>query len=183
PAPKKTVESKASQAAAQQPETVQTESEIAPEEETAAPVEEEAHAFQKDATTAAYAEPEQPVEAAPAPVLESEVVLPQQVSNVGVSFGSLSLGESQQQPAQEEQTEPVQQESYKQQETESAQPAEHAQQDQSSTQDHQSQQQQSQEIQQQTEQQAYQQQFEQQRKATSSQGYDYYSQFQQSQQQ
>lgn len=102
----------------------------------------------------------------PLPVREAAVVLPQQVNNVGVSFGSLSLHDGQKDasaslPQDQSQDQIATPEAFKQESIE--------------TQNAQSQQ---------AAQQAYQQQYEQQqRKTGSSQGYDYYNQFQQSQQQ
>ncbi|GEQ71686.1 hypothetical protein JCM33374_g5372 [Metschnikowia sp. JCM 33374] len=180
------------EAVSREPEASQVETQSVPEEAVTAVTEEEV--ITEEAPEAPEVqEPEQPSEPVSIPVLESEVVLPQQVNNVGVSFGSLSLEDAKQpepaavesqtkEPTQEvpsfvakqEETESLQQNAVSQQPQEN-QPVQEQVKAQEQSVQH--------EAQQQTEQQAYQQQYEQQRKANSSQGYDYYNQFQQTQQQ
>ncbi|OBA22933.1 hypothetical protein METBIDRAFT_9277 [Metschnikowia bicuspidata var. bicuspidata NRRL YB-4993] len=187
PAPKKAAEPEPKQAAPSEPEVAEADTPNDEEEEVAASIEEEETA---DAGPE-VAEPEQQPEPVSNPVLESEVVLPQQVDNVGVSFGSLALDDAEPQDQSVTQEQPKEQEmpgfASNQDTADASQQNELSQQSQpqlqQDTAQEQPSQQQTQQETQQSQHQAYQQQYEQQRNANSSQGFDYYSQFQQTQQQ
>lgn len=183
------IKPKAPSAPKKKPQPVQTE---VPKPETAAPSE-QAAVSQKEVSEPPV---EHTIEADKAetasvhtPNVKSEVVLPQQVDNIGVSFGSLSLQKENASTEGEQQSEL---QTYKEQiplnessQTEQIQQLlhSHVQPHSQPEAEQQPQQNSQQQLTQQAARQAYQQQFEQQKSAGANQGFDYYTQFQQTQQQ